>query len=241
VTRNPKESPVIHQLIFAAPRPGMTEEEFHRYWVEEHAVRYASRIPQIRKYLIDTRVPVLPESGEPLWGGVAEIWLENEAEQLASLQTPEFLEGARLDEPRWAAFWRTLVMDTEAHTLLEGPALTGDPSWVKLIVLVKRREGEPLARFRERSLGAHAKTVLELPGLRRYLQCFTRDGAYGIGEATLDAAYQLWFDDEEALRQALAGAYWREHVAPDLAEIAEPRYIHMLAFREHWIIGPEPR
>ena len=46
------------------------------------------------------------ETGDPLWSGVAEIWLANEEEQLASLQTPEFLKGARADEPKWAAFWR---------------------------------------------------------------------------------------------------------------------------------------
>ena len=41
------ESAVIHQFIFAYPRPGMTEAEFQRYWVEGHAVNYASKIPQI--------------------------------------------------------------------------------------------------------------------------------------------------------------------------------------------------
>lgn len=43
--------------------------------------------------------------------GVAEIWLADEATQLASLQSPEFLQGARADEPRWAAFRRTLIED----------------------------------------------------------------------------------------------------------------------------------
>lgn len=62
---------MIHQLIFAAPKPGLSEAEFHRYWLEEHAVRYAAKIPQIRKYKIDTR---LPRPGEtPVWNGVAEI------------------------------------------------------------------------------------------------------------------------------------------------------------------------
>ena len=99
---------MIHQLIFAHPKPGMTEAEFQRYWVEVHAVQYASKIPQIKRYLVDTRIPFGPEPDDPLFSGVAEIWLENEEEQLASLQSKEFLEGACLDEPRWAAFWRTI-------------------------------------------------------------------------------------------------------------------------------------
>src|SRR6266487_202030 len=178
---------MIHQLIFAAPRPGMTVEEFQQYWVGVHAVRYASKIPQIRKYLIDTTIPFELGNGDPKWQGVAEIWLANEQEQLASLQTEEFLQGARLDEPKWAAFWQTLVLDTDAHELRAGPELTRDQPWVKLIMLVKRKEGLPLSDFREYSLGKHGELALQVPGLRRYLQCHTRDGYYGIGEAVLDA------------------------------------------------------
>lgn len=231
---------MIHQLIFAAPRPGMSEEEFQRYWLDVHAVQYASKIPQIRKYMVDTRVPFGPGDAEPLWSGVAEIWLENEEEQLASLQTPEFLEGARLDEPKWAAFWRTVVLDTDAHEVVAGPPLTKETDWVKAIVLVKRKEGLPLADFRARSLGEHAALTQKIPGLRRYLQCHTRDGYYGIGEAMLDAAYQLWFDDVDALSAALETPEFKQ-VNEDLRSFVEPRYIHDMVTREHWIIGPDPR
>ncbi|SDC90661.1 EthD domain-containing protein [Actinokineospora iranica] len=227
---------MIHQLIFAYPRPGMSEQEFHRYWVQEHAVRYAAKIPQIRQYAVDTRVE-LSYDEEPLWSGVAEIWLANEEEQLASLQTPEFLEGARIDEPRWAAFWRTLVLDTDAHVVLPGPEQRADKPGTKLFVLVKRREGMPLNEFRQYSRDAHAPLMSKVPGLRRYYQNFTRDGAYGIGEAVLDCAYQLWFDDEHALRTAIRGPEFARAMA-DLTTFTEPRYVHKLAVRENWVIGP---
>ncbi|MET9240109.1 EthD domain-containing protein [Nonomuraea sp. NPDC003709] len=230
---------MIHQLIFAAPKPGMTEEEFQQYWLNVHAVRYASKIPQIRKYLIGTRIPLRPDEGEPLWSGVAEIWLRDEREQLESLQTPEFLEGARADEPRWAAFWRTLVLDTDAHETVPGPELA-PPSGVKLIVLVKRKEGLPLADFRSADLGPHAELVAQVPGLRRYLQCHVRDGAYAIGEAVLDAAHLLWFDDRDAMEAALASPEYAKVVA-DMETLVEPRYVHRMAVTEHWVIGPESR
>lgn len=230
---------MIHQLIFAAPKPGMTEEEFQQYWLNVHAVRYAAKIPQIRKYLIDTRIPFWPDEGEPLWSGVAEIWLRDEREQLESLQTPEFLDGARADEPRWAAFWRTVVLDTDAHELVAGPE-PAPKSGVKLIVLVKRREGLRLADFRSASLGAHADLVGQVPGVRRYLQCHVRDGAYAIGEAVLDAAHLLWFDDADALAAALGSPEYAK-VEADLEALAEPRYVHRMAVTEHWVIGPESR
>lgn len=226
---------MIHQLIFAAPKPGMSEAEFQRYWLEVHAVRYASKIPQIRRYQIDTRVPFGADTDEPMWGGVAEIWLANDKDQLESLQTKEFLEGARLDEPRWAAFWRTVVLDTDTHTIVDGAAPAGDSGGVKLIRLVKRREGLPLAEFRRRSLGEQADLVRALPGLRRYTQGHTRDGAYGIGEAVLDAAYQLWFDDAEALAAAITSEAF-ERAEQNLRSLVEPRYLHELVVREHPIL-----
>jgi uncharacterized protein (TIGR02118 family) len=231
---------MIHQLIFAYPKPGMSESEFQRYWVEEHAVRYASKIPQIRKYLVDTRVALPGESGEPLWSGVAEIWLANEQEQLASLQTPEFLQGARLDEPNWAAFWRTVVMDTTAHEIVPGPGEQRDSGLVKLLLLSKRKEGLPLEAFRAYMLDTHAAKVKELPGLRRYIQGHMRDGYYAIGEAILDCAEQFYFDSVDAL-QAAQRSVQQEIVTADYRVCTEERYIHTMVVREHWIIGPEPR
>ena len=69
--------------------------------------------------------------------------------------------------------------------------------------MVKRKEGVPLETFRRYSLSVHGPLDLKLPGLRRYLQCHVRDGAYAIGEPILDAVIMLWFDDVAALRTAL--------------------------------------
>lgn len=228
---------MIHQLIFAAPKPGMSVPDFQRYWLEVHAPKYASKIPQIRKYLVATRLPFDGDETPPLWSGAAEIWLANEEEQLASLQTPEFLDGARADEPNWAAFWQTLVLDTDAD-LLRAADHPAPADGVKLILLVKRASGMPLAEFRERSRGRHATLMLKVPGLRRYLHGYTRDGAYAVGEAPLDAAYQLSFDSEDALREAMDSPEYRDALA-DLVSFVTERYLHRMVMREHWIIGSE--
>ncbi|GGR95379.1 MULTISPECIES: EthD domain-containing protein [Streptomyces] len=228
---------MIHQLIFAHPKPGMTEEEFQRYWLEVHGPNYAAKIPQIVKYCVDTRIPLGPEPDDPMWSGIAEIWLRNDEEQIASLQTPEFLEGARKDEPNWAAFWRTVVLDTDAHTLKAGPG-PGRPHPVKLVMLVKRKNGTTVAEFRERALTGHARLALDIPGLQRYLQCHVRDGGYAIGEPVLDAAWQLSFEDETALAAAVDSPEFKAF-QEDLSAFCETRYIHSMAVREHWLIGTE--
>ncbi|PSB03204.1 EthD domain-containing protein [Merismopedia glauca] len=231
---------MIHQLIFAHPKPGMSEKDFQDYWVNVHAVNYASKIPQIKGYLIDTRIPVEPEPADPLFSGVAEIWLNNETEQLASLQTPEFLQGARLDEPKWAAFWRTVVLDTDSHILLEGEPQKKDSNMVKIFAMVKRKEGMSLEDFRKYSLDIHAAKDLKLPGLRRYVQCHVRDSYYSIGEAILDCVSILWFDSVQAIEEMKLSPEYQESTA-DLENFIEMKYAHSFLANEHWIIGPEFR
>jgi hypothetical protein len=226
---------MIHQFILAAPKPGMTVEEFQSYWVNVHAVKFASRIPQIRRYLVDTRVEFDGDLGSPPLPhqGIAEIWLENEQEQLASLRSDEFLHGARQDEPNWAAFWLTIVVDTTAHEIVPGPAPDG---CVKLTTLLKRRPGMPLSDYRRATLDSYAPAVSGLPGLRRHLHCHTRDSAYTFAEANFDSVEQLWFDDLDALRAALRSPYHAEQVAPARAELTDPRYGFSLTATENWII-----
>jgi len=231
---------VIHQLIFAHPKPGMSEADFQHYWKDVHAIKFASKIPQIKKYMIDCRIPFGPEPADPLWSGVAEIFFDNEQDQLASLQSKEFLEGARADEPTWAAFWRTIVLDTDDHVLLAGPPFTRPSTMVKIIALAKRKEGMPLGEFRRYSLETHAAKDLKLPGLRRYYQCHVRDGAYALGEAFLDSASILWFDDVDSIAAMMKSPEY-EDAAADITNFINPKYGHVMVTDETWIIGPEPR
>lgn len=232
---------MIHQLIFACAKPGITEKEFQDYWLNVHAVKYACKIPQIKKYKIDRRIPFGPEPEELLCQGVAEIWLPNEEEQLASLQTKEFVEGARADETKWAAFWRTIVMDTSDRVLVEGPPETKDSTMIKLFMLVKRKEGMSLEDFRKYSVETHGPKVKKLPGLQRYYQCMVNDGCYKFGEAILDAAYMLWFENTEDLAKAMASSKYKQEVEPDLVNFANPKYVHTFVTDENWVLGPEAR
>jgi hypothetical protein len=231
---------MIHQFIFAAPKPELTASEFQDYWINVHAVKFASKIPQIKRYLIDARIPFSGDFGSPQLPhqGIAEIWLENETEQLASLRTKEFLEGARADEPNWAAFWLSFVLDTTAYELVSAPLPSAqEPPWVKLTLLRKRLPGLELGEYRDRSLDSYAAAIAALPRLRRHLQAHTRDGAYVFGEAQFDSVDQLWFDDPQDLAAALTSETFKNRVAPEQSALTDPRYVFSLTAREHWITG----
>ncbi|MFN0069964.1 MAG: EthD family reductase [Chloroflexota bacterium] len=228
---------MIHQFIFASPKPGLTEREFQDYWKYKHAVQFASKIPQIKQYSICSRIAQPTDTGDPLCGGVAEIWLENETEQLASLQSPEFIEGARKDEPNWAAFWRSFALDTDPHVLIEGPGQQNNSSAVKLFVLLKRKEGMPLDEFRSYWKEVHGPMVEGLPGIRRYGQYAVRDGAYAVGESLFDGVATLWFDDLSAAQKAL-GTPELKALVEDTKSFVNQRYIHSFLTDEYWVMGP---
>lgn len=234
---------MIHQHIFAGPKPGMSAKEFQDYWVNVHAVQYAGRIPQFRRYVVDTRIPFDEDMGDPTfpYQGVAEIWFLNDDEALACAQSKEYLDGARIDEPRWAAYWLTFALDTTAHVIVEGPPLSREPTSVKWLVLLKRKPGLSVADFRGYSLETHAPIACNLPGVRRYQQCHVRDSSYFFGETRFDCVSQIWFDDMRAFTAMTASAEFQEQFKSDLQAFTDSKYVFSLATEEHWIIGPEYR
>jgi hypothetical protein len=231
---------MIHQLIFAGPKPGLADDAFTSYWINFHAVDYAAKIPQIRQYLVATRLPLKTERDVPsFYQGVAEIWLANEAEQLASLQSPEFLQGARPDEPRWAAFWRTLVLDTEARVLKDDGKGGAAPEYFKLYTLLKRRPGLELPAFRQMLVEDRAGLSGRFAAIERHLVGFSRDALYGFGEPPFDAVEIVALRDAAALEALLADPVFAK--ALTVRTYVHEDYAFNFAARERWIIPPGQR
>jgi uncharacterized protein (TIGR02118 family) len=76
-------------MIFGAKRrPGMSREEFGRYWTTTHAEK-AKRVPGIARYVINL-APDLSGSGrEQAYDGFAEVWFESEEAMRASARSAE--------------------------------------------------------------------------------------------------------------------------------------------------------
>jgi uncharacterized protein (TIGR02118 family) len=120
------------KLIYVLRRkPGMSLEEFQRYWRECHGplvARYAATLG-IRRYVqVHTRLPVQPVAPDPLRGpmqepydGVAELWLDAES----ATGTPhERREAARLlaeDEAKFIDFSRSAMWRGEERIFVGDP------------------------------------------------------------------------------------------------------------------------
>ena len=215
----------------------MSEQEFFTYWKQVHAVRYGSKIRQAKGYLINTRVPCVPFQGEPPFQGVAEVWIESLEDELAFAQSKEYLEGSRLDEPNFLAWWQMFALDTTDDVFVEPPA--GDWGGVKLFVVWKRKPGMSLEEFRRYQREVHAPLGARLPGLRGYVQCPVVDGHYAVGESLLDSVSMLWFDNTDAIDHAMHSDVFQKQVQPDLVNFVDLRYFHVLVTEGHWVVRLE--
>ena len=154
---------MIHQHILASPRPGLTEAEFQDYWRYVHALKFARKIPQIRKYKVNSRIDIPGQIRAIDYSGLAEIWLDNEEAQAASIKTPEFLHGALHDEPNWAASWQTIGLDTDAYESMgDDPSDNEFPEY-KIMLFHKKRRDMSLEKFRMSYLNDYVSMIRTAP------------------------------------------------------------------------------
>jgi uncharacterized protein (TIGR02118 family) len=110
-------------------RDDVPEEEFHRYWLEDHgplvrsvgdaigAVRYVQShtvAPDLNAFLQESR-----GSTEP-YDGITEVWWESLEALQAGLGRPEALEAQQRlveDESTFIDFARSCVFMTEEHVI----------------------------------------------------------------------------------------------------------------------------
>jgi uncharacterized protein (TIGR02118 family) len=121
----------VIKLVFCINRrPDVTAEEFHRYWLEEHAplVRSVQDVLGIRRYVqshtIDTPANAVLQASRQTsvpYDGVAELWWDSLEALGAGTATPEGQAAAlRLleDEARFIDFPTASIFLTEEHEII---------------------------------------------------------------------------------------------------------------------------
>jgi uncharacterized protein (TIGR02118 family) len=84
---------MVRLICMLKRKPGMSAEEFHRYWRERHgplvmATRSGS---YVRKYVqLHASHPAVPGLGEPVYDGVTEQWFDSLEDYQASIAEPDY-------------------------------------------------------------------------------------------------------------------------------------------------------
>lgn len=96
---------------------------------------------------------------------------------------------------------------------------------VKAIYFIKRKPGMGLEDFRRYWLGEHARVVLEVSAVRKYVQSHTMDSGYAKREPIYDGIAELWYDSTDVMRRIVDTPQSRAAAADD------EKFIDMSQFR----------
>ncbi len=91
-----KDADLIKRVSFIKRKPGMSPEEFSRYWRKVHGP-LALALPGLRRYVQCHVVPSTYEKGEPAYDGVAQIWFETLADLQYAMDSSEYKRSAQAD------------------------------------------------------------------------------------------------------------------------------------------------
>ena len=78
--------------IWRRKKEDTSAEEFHRYWVEEHAPIARDGYPALKGYVVNV-VRRVPQGQEAPYDGVAELWWDSREEFSADMKTEAAARG----------------------------------------------------------------------------------------------------------------------------------------------------
>ena len=101
---------MLKAIYLIRRKPGMSVEDFHRYWREVHGA-IAARIPGLRRY-VQCHAVAGPTGGEPDYDGAAEVWFDDMDALRRAAASPEYAV-AREDERRFIDLERSILIFTD--------------------------------------------------------------------------------------------------------------------------------
>ena len=105
---------MVKAIYLIRRKPGMSAEDFHRYWREVHGA-IAARIPGLRRYVQCHAIP--SDGAVPDFDGAAEVWFDDMEAVRQAVASPEYA-AAREDEARFIDLDRTTLLFTEEVTFV---------------------------------------------------------------------------------------------------------------------------
>lgn len=190
-------------------RPGLSVEEFQRYWREVHGPIVAA-LPGLRRYTQSHPLPGGYRKGPLPFDGVAELWFDTK-DDLAAIAGTDAFARAKADEPNFIDPGSLIELVADEVQLKGGPV---DADGVKSIGFVTlRRDVSPKEAHRYWT-EVHGPLAVPIPQLRRYVQTHVRPGAYrGAARPAFDGLALTWFDSVDDMRASATTPAYAEVIA----------------------------
>ncbi len=162
--------------------------------------------------------------GEPIYDGIAEIWVDSTAVLRANAQTDAYA-AVTADEANFMGA-SELILATE-HIVKNGPVTAGG---VKQIEFVRRKPDMAVEDFQNYWRTVHGPVAAEIPQMRRYTQSHALPGAYRDGRNPLwDGIACAWFDSLDDMRAAAQTEAYAANIADIPAFLADARPAFVIA------------
>jgi uncharacterized protein (TIGR02118 family) len=210
---------MIKGIALVTRKPGMPDDEFHRYWREVHGP-IATSITGLRRYVQSHRSAHDFPGFECPYDGVAELWFDDLATLAALPDDPAYIDGAQADEPNFIDTSKLVFLATREHVFIEGPPIARDTPLIKAVFLIRRRPDLSVAEFQDYWINGHAPQIPRDAGILRYVQCHQAPETYADGMPAYDGVAELSFADFAAF-----DAYWSSERIQAIFAADAPRFL----------------
>ncbi len=189
-------------------RPGISDAAFRSHWINVHGV-LASKLPGLGTYRqnhILERLFEAEDSPVQSIDGVSQLSFESVSHMERSDTSLEYA-ACKEDIPKFQGGITILVLESDEVM----PLGVGINSPAKLLWVSTRRAGLSSVGLRQRWLAENQNAARDVPGARRFVQNFVTDRGHAVaagvpsGDAEgAEAVSELWFDDVQQLKTAVA-------------------------------------
>ena len=192
---------MIKTLVFVRRKPGMSFDDFARYWVETHGP-IAAKLPGLHRLVTNLLRPELQRT-ETHWDGLSCAWFESAAAVRAVGSTPEFRAMLEDEENFVDTTERSPMFITPHSPAGEAPMSSdGLSDTIKTVVAIWRKSGVDREEFNAYWRNTHSKLVGALPNLRAYVQNTIRMDMQRR-EPLCDAMAECWWTSWDGVRDAV--------------------------------------
>lgn len=223
----------VKVFSFVRRRPGMTPDEFHSYWRDEHAARIAST-PElrrnVRRYELNHRLAAdyerARQQGEVAdtgFDGVAVFWFDSLEDCEARKVDPEVAAFVKKDTPAFCGGFVSVVThdpDVIVDTPRRGEAKA------KLLCILRRHPSLDLDTFHSHWLQHHGGLFQTIPELNEPLLGYDQNHGVPLPDAEFDGVTEQWFESLDSFAQSLSAEAHATVVAPDVAYLLDPNSLH---------------
>ncbi|MEO5839412.1 MAG: EthD domain-containing protein [Acidimicrobiales bacterium] len=228
---------MIKVLAFIRRLPGMTPDEFHTYWRDVHAPRFAESpelAPYFRRYELNHRLERdyarerhPGEVAGPQWDGVAVQWFDSLESFREFAAHPAREEITAIDQPRFRALETASVITHEPSVIVDKPG-GRERAGLKLICILRRNRALELPEFHEHWLRNHGGLFQNIESLNAPLLAYDQNHGLDLPGAEFDGVTEQWFTSMDDWISSLDAPEHTTVVEPDVAYMLDPPSIQFI-------------